>query len=149
MPTTFQRAASQGLDAPKLVEYGVAMTVQLLGCPGGGPLAAEPGLEGLRQDVAFLRPRWAVNGPFASFHLGGGGGLTEFFEKFGAEVDAAWKVQSAVDLDAAARQRIVAQAASAFGEVPRRAAKRARDAGQLAVVSVLGARRGSDQAAAT
>jgi len=149
VPATFQQAASKGLDAPKPVEYGVAMTVQLLGCPGGGPLAAEPGLEGLQQDVAFLRPPWAVNGPFASFHLGGGGGLTEFFEKFGAEVDAAWKVQSAVDLDAAAQQRIVAQAASTFGKVPGARAERARDAGQLAVLSALRARRGSDQAAAT
>jgi ketoreductase RED1 len=88
--------------------------------------------------TSSLGPRWAVTGLFASFDLGGGpGGLAEFFDKFAVDLDRAWKAQPAVDLDTDAQRKIIRQVTESFGAVPRDAAERARDDGQLAVLNAL------------
>ena len=44
--------------------------------------------------------RWAADGPFRSFHLGGGpGGFVSFFRQFAWGMEAAWKSQATVTLD--------------------------------------------------
>lgn len=41
--------------------------------------------------TASMGPRWAVQGPFKSYHAGGGaGGLKEFMEKIGGTVRESW-----------------------------------------------------------
>jgi ketoreductase RED1 len=88
--------------------------------------------------TSSLGLRWAVNGPFSSFDLGGGpDGLAGFFAKFGDDLNRAWREQPALDLDTAARERIAAQAQSAFGGGSRADAEAARDAGQLAILRAL------------
>src|SRR4029077_1659858 len=48
--------------------------------------------------------RWAADGPFRSFHLGGGaGGFRSFFKQFGPGLNEAWKNMAPVDLNEAAQ----------------------------------------------
>src|SRR5260221_3508754 len=48
--------------------------------------------------------RWAADGPFRSFHLGGGaGGFKSFFKQFGPSLNQAWKNMAPVDLDEGAQ----------------------------------------------
>ena len=55
--------------------------------------------------------RWAADGPFRSFHLGGGaGGFKSFFKQFGPGLNEAWKNMAPVNLDEAAQDKIIAQA---------------------------------------
>jgi ketoreductase RED1 len=84
--------------------------------------------------------RWAVNGPFESFHLGGGpGGLAAFFAQFGGSLDAAWRAETTVSLDEAARQLLIDQAAASFARTPVADAEAARDRRQIAVLQALAA----------
>jgi len=79
--------------------------------------------------------RWAVNGPFSSFHMGGGpGGLASFFENLGKNMAAAWKMMPPVELDDELKQRIVTQAA-AFAPIDQM--ERERDDKQIALLRAL------------
>lgn len=79
--------------------------------------------------------RWAVNGPFSSFHMGGGpGGLASFFENLGKNMAAAWKTMPPVELDDELKQRIVTQAA-AFAPIDQM--ERERDDKQIALLRAL------------
>jgi ketoreductase RED1 len=82
--------------------------------------------------------RWAVNGPFESFHLGGGaGGLAAFFAQFGRSLDAAWRQQVPVPLDDRAQQILVDQVAESFGKSSIADAENERDRRQVAVLRAL------------
>jgi ketoreductase RED1 len=82
--------------------------------------------------------RWAVNGPFSSFHMGGGPkGLESFFEHLGKNMAASFKAISPVELDDKLKQRIVAQAAASFGKTPIPQMERQRDDAQLALLHAL------------
>jgi ketoreductase RED1 len=82
--------------------------------------------------------RWAVNGPFSSFHMGGGpSGLASFFENLGKNMAAAWKTMPPVELDDALKARIVEQTAASFGRVPIPQMERERDARQIALLHAL------------
>lgn len=60
--------------------------------------------------------RWAVNGPFSSFHMGGGpGGLAAFTDGLGKNMVAAWKKVPTVEMDDVLRERIISQTAASFG----------------------------------
>lgn len=82
--------------------------------------------------------RWAVNGPFSSFHMGGGPkGLESFFQHLGKNMAASFKVIPSVDLDAKLQQVIIDQAAASFGKTPIPEMERKRDDSQLAILHAL------------
>jgi ketoreductase RED1 len=82
--------------------------------------------------------RWAADGPFRSFHLGGGaGGFKSFFKQFGPGLNEAWKNMAAVDLDEAAQNKIIAQAEASFAAQPPEQLEGERDAKQLAIIRAL------------
>lgn len=82
--------------------------------------------------------RWAADGPFRSFHLGGGpGGMRGYFAQFGPGLKAA--IDNAVnpDLDQDLQDLVVAQSEAAFDDRPRAQLERARDLKQLAILDAL------------
>jgi ketoreductase RED1 len=82
--------------------------------------------------------RWAADGPFRSFHLGGGaGGFMSFFKQFGPGLNEAWKNMPPVDLNEAAQDRIIAQAEASFAARPAEQLESERDAKQLAIIRAL------------
>jgi ketoreductase RED1 len=82
--------------------------------------------------------RWAADGPFRSFHLGGGaGGFTSFFKQFGPGLNEAWNNMAPVDLNEAAQDRIIAQAEASFAARPAEQLESERDAKQLAIIRAL------------
>jgi len=84
--------------------------------------------------------RWAADGPFRSFHLGGGpGGFVSFFRQFAPGMEAAWKSQAAVTLDAKSQQIIIDQAEASFAATPPEKLERERDKKQLAILNALAA----------
>ena len=88
--------------------------------------------------------RWAADGPFRSFHLGGGaGGFKSFFKQFGPGLNEAWKNMASVNLDEAAQNKIIAQAEASFAAQPPEQLESERDAKQLAIIRALKAVRAS------
>jgi ketoreductase RED1 len=82
--------------------------------------------------------RWAADGPFRSFHLGGGaGGFKSFFKQFGPGLNEAWKNMAPVYLDEAAQEKIIAQAEASFAAQPPEQLESERDAKQLAIIRAL------------
>jgi ketoreductase RED1 len=82
--------------------------------------------------------RWAVNGPFSSFHMGGGPqGLESFFQHLGKNMAASFKVIPSVELDEKLQRRIIDQAAASFGRIPIPEMERKRDDAQVALLRAL------------
>lgn len=82
--------------------------------------------------------RWAADGPFRSFHLGGGpGGFVSFFKQFAPGMEAAWKSQAPVTLDARSQQTIIDQAQASFAASPPEKLESERDVKQLAIIKAL------------
>jgi ketoreductase RED1 len=82
--------------------------------------------------------RWAADGPFRSFHLGGGaGGFRSFFKQFGPGLNEAWRNMAPVDLNEAAQDKIIAQAEASFAARPAEQLENERDAKQLAIIRAL------------
>jgi ketoreductase RED1 len=82
--------------------------------------------------------RWAADGPFRSFHLGGGaGGFKSFFKQFGPGLNEAWRNMVPVDLNEAAQDKIIAQAEASFAARPAEQLENERDAKQLAIIRAL------------
>lgn len=66
-------------------------------------------------DIAMtssLGPRWAIQGPFASFHLGGGaGGLEHFLDHLGPKFEELWVDANIPKVDQALRRKLIETAA--------------------------------------
>lgn len=87
--------------------------------------------------TSSLGQRWAVSGPFLSFHLGGGpGGLPHFLEHLGPGLRKRWGQLGTPDLDEATVKLLSEQAAGFGGTVEELA--EARDTAQIAVMKALG-----------
>lgn len=89
--------------------------------------------------TASLGPRWAVDGPFRSFHLGGGpGGLPHFLTHLGPEMEKSWPALGTPSFDAATLELLTTQAKEflAEGSVEELAAE--RDRRQIALLRALG-----------
>lgn len=87
--------------------------------------------------------RWAADGPFRSFHLGGGpGGFPAFFRQFAPGMEAAWKSQAPVTLDETAQKTIIEQAEASFAAAPVEKLEAERDAKQLAILRALASLKG-------
>lgn len=84
--------------------------------------------------------RWAADGPFRSFHLGGGpGGFRTFFDQFGRGMAAAWANPSPVVLDEAMQDLVITQADASFGAETFEELEADRDAKQVAIIRALDA----------
>ena len=82
--------------------------------------------------------RWAVNGPFSSFHMGGGpGGFEAFFKQFAPGMGAAWQNMAPITLDDDLQKLIIEQAAASFGRPPFEEMERTRDDKQVALLRAL------------
>jgi 3-hydroxyacyl-CoA dehydrogenase len=65
-----------------------------------------------------MGPRWAVAGPFKSYHMGGGaGGLEGFMENIGRTVQACWDDAGIERVGDGWEQNIYRQTKDAYGEV--------------------------------
>ena len=90
--------------------------------------------------------RWAVNGPFSSFHMGGGPkGLESFFQHLGKNMAASFNVIPPVELDDKLQHRIIDQAAASFGEIPIPQMERQRDNAQVALLRSLASQNEKDR----
>lgn len=83
--------------------------------------------------------RWAADGPFRSFYLGGGpGGFEHFFKQFGASLNEAWKTMAPVNLGPDEQKLIIDQANASFGRRSMDKLEGERDAKQIAIIRALG-----------
>ncbi|MGW4486882.1 3-hydroxyacyl-CoA dehydrogenase NAD-binding domain-containing protein [Amycolatopsis sp. NPDC004368] len=90
--------------------------------------------------TSSLGQRWAVSGPFESFHLGGGaGGLPHFLEHLGPGLRKRWGQLGSPDLDEPTVALLSAQSEDFGGTIGQLA--KARDEKQIAVMKALGALR--------
>lgn len=82
--------------------------------------------------------RWAAQGPFLSFDLGGGsGGLPAFFEHLGAGLASLWGDLGDPKLDDATVALVSEQAERAYGGRPEAEFESERDHAQLAILRAL------------
>ncbi|WTO33116.1 3-hydroxyacyl-CoA dehydrogenase NAD-binding domain-containing protein [Streptomyces achromogenes] len=89
--------------------------------------------------TSSLGQRWAVAGPFRSFHLGGGeGGLPHFMSHLGAGMERRWAdmAEEQVAFDERTRRLLTEQVKDFGGSVADLAAE--RDRRQIAVMRALG-----------
>ncbi|WP_234306544.1 3-hydroxyacyl-CoA dehydrogenase family protein [Streptomyces sp. NRRL F-2799] len=83
--------------------------------------------------------RWAVAGPFRTFHLGGGpGGLPHFLTHLGTAMEAGWPALGQPALDEPTMALLGRQAEDAFGAEPVAELAARRDRAQLALMTALG-----------
>jgi ketoreductase RED1 len=81
--------------------------------------------------------RWAVAGPFQTFHLGGGpGGLADFLVHLGPAMEALWKILGQPRLDADTTRLLTTQAEHLGGTVAELASR--RDQAQIRLMQALG-----------
>ena len=85
--------------------------------------------------------RWAVNGPFESFHLGGGdGGLRSFVQQFGGGMERRWQsMDRPVAFDEATTKLLFEQADASYGRHTREQLEGERDVRQIAILQALAA----------
>jgi ketoreductase RED1 len=81
--------------------------------------------------------RWAVAGPFQTFHLGGGpGGLPDFLVHLGKQLEASWKGLGSPSFDEPTVALLTEQAGAFGGSVAELA--RSRDTREIALMRALG-----------
>ncbi|WP_405056636.1 3-hydroxyacyl-CoA dehydrogenase NAD-binding domain-containing protein [Kribbella sp. NBC_01505] len=87
--------------------------------------------------TSSLGQRWAISGPFLSFHLGGGpGGLPHFLEHLGPGLEKRWGQLGTPHLDEQTNTLLSEQAADFGGSIAELA--KARDSAQIALMKALG-----------
>jgi carnitine 3-dehydrogenase len=86
-----------------------------------------------------LGPRWALMGPFATFHLGGGdGGLAHFLTHLGPAFESLWDDARRPEVTDALKLRLINAIADRFGERSLAELSADRDQKLKAVLSVAG-----------
>lgn len=79
--------------------------------------------------------RWAVNGPFSSFYMGGGPtGFRGYFKQFGPGMKVSWANPSPIEYTDAVAQLIIEQGDAAYGATPIAQMERRRDDTQIALL---------------
>ncbi|MFF7385459.1 3-hydroxyacyl-CoA dehydrogenase NAD-binding domain-containing protein [Streptomyces griseoluteus] len=92
--------------------------------------------------------RWAVAGPFSTFHLGGGpGGLPHFLTHLGTQMAAGWPHLGRPALDEPTVALLTQQAQDAFGGESVAELAERRDRAQIALMDALGQDRDRGEAA--
>ncbi|WP_321881777.1 3-hydroxyacyl-CoA dehydrogenase NAD-binding domain-containing protein [Burkholderia cepacia] len=89
--------------------------------------------------TSSLGVRWATNGPFLSFHLGGGeGGMAHFVEHLGkGGMEKLWATFGDVSFDDATCRLLVEQASEFYGGSSIDALAEDRDAKEVAILNAL------------
>jgi ketoreductase RED1 len=88
--------------------------------------------------TASLGIRWAVAGPFKSFHLGGGpGGLQHFLDTLGGSMERLWPHLGTASFDQPTKELLMEQANVSFARTDYDVLTSARDKLELAMVSLL------------
>ncbi|MEU7163947.1 3-hydroxyacyl-CoA dehydrogenase NAD-binding domain-containing protein [Streptomyces morookaense] len=88
--------------------------------------------------TASIGLRWAVAGPFRTFHLGGGpGGLPHFLQHLGRAMEAAWPGLGNPSFDEPTVALLTAQAEEAFAGEPVGDLAARRDRAQIALMRAL------------
>ncbi|HMN70308.1 MAG TPA: 3-hydroxyacyl-CoA dehydrogenase NAD-binding domain-containing protein [Rhodoblastus sp.] len=79
--------------------------------------------------------RWAANGPFSSFHMGGGPtGFRGYFKQFGPGLKLTWSNPSPMEYDESVAELIIGQADAAYAKTPMEQMERRRDDTQIALL---------------
>ncbi len=79
--------------------------------------------------------RWAVNGPFSSFYMGGGPtGFRGYFKQFGPGMKASWGNPSPIEYSDEIAQMIIDQGEAAYANTPMEQMERRRDDTQIALL---------------
>ena len=79
--------------------------------------------------------RWAANGPFSSFHMGGGPtGLRGYFKQFGPGLKLTWSNPSPMEYNDSVAELVVGQADVAYANTPMEQMERTRDNTQIALL---------------
>ena len=66
--------------------------------------------------TSSMGPRWAVAGPFKSYHAGGGeGGLKAWFQKIGGTVQNCWNDSGKVNMGESWETKIFVESQEAYG----------------------------------
>jgi ketoreductase RED1 len=95
--------------------------------------------------TSSLGQRWAVSGPFLSFHLGGGaGGLPHFLEHLGPGLQKRWGQLGTPNLDEPTVALLSAQSEDFHGTIDELAKN--RDVRQIALMKALGTTPGQEDA---
>lgn len=82
--------------------------------------------------------RWAVNGPFSSFYMGGGPtGFRGYFHQFGPGMKVAWANPSPIVYSDEMAQMVIAQGDAAYADTPMDQMERRRDDAQVALLRTL------------
>ncbi|MFF4407820.1 3-hydroxyacyl-CoA dehydrogenase family protein [Streptomyces sp. NPDC001262] len=90
--------------------------------------------------TASIGLRWAVAGPFRTFHLGGGpGGLPHFLQHLGRAMEATWPGLGSPTFDEPTVALLTAQAEEAFAGEPVGELAARRDRAQIALMRALAA----------
>ncbi|MDR6381169.1 3-hydroxyacyl-CoA dehydrogenase NAD-binding domain-containing protein [Paraburkholderia caribensis] len=82
--------------------------------------------------------RWATNGPFLSFHLGGGdGGFSHFVDHLAPGMETRWREQlaSTVHFDEATKKLLVEQIESGYGDRSIAQLAEARDEREITIIN--------------
>jgi ketoreductase RED1 len=88
--------------------------------------------------TASLGIRWAVAGPFKSFHMGGGpGGLQHFLDTLGASMERLWPRLGTASFDDPTKKLLMEQANASFASINYDVLTSARDKKEIAMVSLL------------
>ncbi|HWL86341.1 MAG TPA: 3-hydroxyacyl-CoA dehydrogenase NAD-binding domain-containing protein [Polyangiaceae bacterium] len=91
--------------------------------------------------TASIGIRWAVAGPFQSFHLGGGpGGLRHFVETLGLSMEKVWPHLGTASFDEPTKKLMIEQADASFAKRSYADLTSARDEAEIALVKILSER---------
>ncbi|MEU6773242.1 3-hydroxyacyl-CoA dehydrogenase NAD-binding domain-containing protein [Streptomyces sp. NPDC046759] len=89
--------------------------------------------------TSSIGPRWAVAGPFQSFHLGGGsGGFAHFLSHFAPAMERSWKYLGDPAFDETTVKLLSEQARAYLGDRPIGELAAQRDRAQIALMRALG-----------
>ena len=84
--------------------------------------------------------RWAVNGPFSSFYMGGGPtGFHGYFKQFGPGMKISWARQSPIEYSEEIANLVIQQGEVAYANTPMEQMEATRDVTQLALLAAKAA----------
>ncbi|MDM0117854.1 3-hydroxyacyl-CoA dehydrogenase NAD-binding domain-containing protein [Variovorax sp. J22R133] len=90
--------------------------------------------------------RWAVNGPFSSFYMGGGStGFHGFFKQFGPGMKTSWANHSPIEYTDEVAQLIIDQGEAAYAGTPMELMERRRDDMQVTLLRATASMSPSDE----
>lgn len=82
--------------------------------------------------------RWAIGGPFLSFHLGGGqGGFEHFMAHLGRNMQQSWANLGQPELNDANVAKLIANVQTSYGEQTIDQLAEARDRSQITLLTAL------------